>query len=71
MLLTSLCYWRPANYGLLSFYRACDKCDEWYHGHCVALTEHESEKIEYWLCPPCTYVLLSPQITPHLYNTRQ
>eukprot|EP00522_Entomoneis_paludosa_P015451 CAMPEP_0172443972 /NCGR_PEP_ID=MMETSP1065-20121228/4143_1 /TAXON_ID=265537 /ORGANISM="Amphiprora paludosa, Strain CCMP125" /LENGTH=1927 /DNA_ID=CAMNT_0013194385 /DNA_START=54 /DNA_END=5837 /DNA_ORIENTATION=- len=31
----------------------CDKCDIWFHSHCVGLSTEEANKIEEWVCPPC------------------
>lgn len=32
---------------------ACDECNEWYHGKCVHVTNQDSKRIEYYVCPPC------------------
>lgn len=31
----------------------CDKCDNWFHGHCVGLTTEESNSVGEWMCPSC------------------
>ncbi|QQP41845.1 PHD finger and CXXC domaincontaining protein CG17446like [Caligus rogercresseyi] len=31
----------------------CDKCEEWYHGTCVKITESGSKSIAKYFCPPC------------------
>jgi hypothetical protein len=36
------------------FMLSCDQCDEWFHGHCVAVSKEISEEIEDWKCPSCT-----------------
>jgi hypothetical protein len=35
------------------FMLSCDKCDRWYHGHCVNITQKDSESIIEWICQPC------------------
>uniref|UniRef100_A0A7S1NRK7 PHD-type domain-containing protein n=1 Tax=Eutreptiella gymnastica TaxID=73025 RepID=A0A7S1NRK7_9EUGL len=36
---------------------ACASCDEWFHGHCVGITEPKEQRMvsndPSWLCPPC------------------
>lgn len=36
------------------FMVSCDKCDGWFHGHCVKLSKDASEELEDWKCPRCT-----------------
>lgn len=31
----------------------CDACHEWYHGHCVNISEIDAESIDLYTCPPC------------------
>jgi len=31
----------------------CDKCEEWYHGDCIDITEEESRFIKKFFCPRC------------------
>ncbi|KYQ88552.1 PHD zinc finger-containing protein [Tieghemostelium lacteum] len=35
------------------FMIACDKCDEWYHGECVNISEKDAKKIKSYLCIKC------------------
>lgn len=35
------------------FMICCDKCEEWYHGHCVKITESQSKQIRRYYCPIC------------------
>jgi hypothetical protein len=35
------------------FMVSCDQCDEWFHGHCVAVSKPVSEDIGDWKCPSC------------------
>ncbi|XP_040566554.1 CXXC-type zinc finger protein 1 [Lepeophtheirus salmonis] len=35
------------------FMIGCDKCEEWYHGTCVKITEGSSKSILKYFCPPC------------------
>jgi COMPASS component SPP1 len=34
-------------------YRACDNCEEWYHGDCINITASEAKSIKRYFCPPC------------------
>ncbi|GAM25001.1 hypothetical protein SAMD00019534_081760 [Acytostelium subglobosum LB1] len=36
-----------------SFMIACDKCDEWYHGECVNISEKDAKKIDRYVCMKC------------------
>ncbi|KAJ1344898.1 hypothetical protein BSLG_000413 [Batrachochytrium salamandrivorans] len=35
------------------FYIQCDKCDDWFHGSCMHVSEAESESIDKWYCAAC------------------
>jgi hypothetical protein len=35
------------------FMLSCDQCNEWFHGHCVAVSQDISEEIGDWKCPSC------------------
>jgi hypothetical protein len=36
-----------------SFMLCCDKCELWFHGHCVNVTRESSEGLNSWLCAEC------------------
>ncbi|XP_072022226.1 nucleosome-remodeling factor subunit BPTF-like isoform X2 [Amphiura filiformis] len=40
-------------YDEAQFYIGCDRCNDWYHGHCVGITQTEAETIENYICPNC------------------
>ncbi len=31
----------------------CDDCNNWYHGHCVNLTQDIGDSVNSYVCPPC------------------
>ncbi|XP_029420761.1 nucleosome-remodeling factor subunit BPTF-like isoform X2 [Nannospalax galili] len=35
------------------FYIGCDRCQNWYHGHCVGILQSEAELIDEYVCPQC------------------
>lgn len=35
------------------FYIGCDKCNDWFHGSCVGITQAEAEVVEEYICPRC------------------
>ncbi|GFN96955.1 nucleosome-remodeling factor subunit bptf-like [Plakobranchus ocellatus] len=35
------------------FYIGCDRCQDWFHGRCVGITESEADKLDVYLCPNC------------------
>ncbi|XP_069987638.1 CXXC-type zinc finger protein 1-like, partial [Penaeus vannamei] len=35
------------------FMIGCDKCEEWYHGDCINVTESEANKIKKFFCEKC------------------
>ena len=38
---------------LCRFYIGCDKCQDWFHGTCVGVTQTEAELIDSYICPSC------------------
>eukprot|EP01132_Coremiostelium_polycephalum_P005543 gene5543-6902_t len=40
-------------YDSKTFMIACDKCDEWYHGECVNISEKDAKKIKSYVCIKC------------------
>ena len=37
----------------LYFSRACDNCEEWYHGDCIGITEVDANDIKHYYCDKC------------------
>ncbi|XP_071501633.1 nucleosome-remodeling factor subunit BPTF-like [Diadema antillarum] len=35
------------------FYIGCDRCNDWFHGRCVGISQEEAESIENYICPKC------------------
>lgn len=35
------------------FMIGCDNCNEWFHGHCINITEKSAKAIREWYCNPC------------------
>lgn len=33
--------------------RACDACEEWYHGDCINISEREAKYIKNYFCDRC------------------
>lgn len=31
----------------------CDNCNEWFHGHCINITEKSAKAIREWYCMRC------------------
>lgn len=40
-------------YDAPSFMIACDRCDQWFHGECINISEKEGEFIDLYFCPNC------------------
>ncbi|KAJ0023273.1 hypothetical protein NQD34_003172 [Periophthalmus magnuspinnatus] len=38
---------------VLSFNSGCDYCNEWFHGHCINITEKQAKAIRQWYCMKC------------------
>jgi len=36
-----------------TFMLACDRCEEWYHGDCVGVSEEQADEIGDWVCSAC------------------
>lgn len=34
-------------------FRACDACEEWYHGDCINISEKEAKYIKNYFCDRC------------------
>jgi hypothetical protein len=37
----------------------CDQCEEWFHGRCVGVTVEEAQRLDGYVCPPCSSVSIS------------
>lgn len=35
------------------FYVGCDKCDNWFHGECIGITEEISKDLPEYICDDC------------------
>ena len=35
------------------FYIGCDRCQDWFHDHCVGITQKEAEQLDTYICPNC------------------
>ncbi len=35
------------------FYVGCDRCQGWFHGSCVGITQTEADNIDSYICPKC------------------
>ena len=35
------------------FYIGCERCTDWFHGHCVGILQVEADNIDEYLCPRC------------------
>ena len=38
---------------LYRFYVGCDRCQGWFHGSCVSITQTEADNIDSYVCPKC------------------
>ena len=42
------------NYNVLNrFYVGCDRCQDWFHGKCVGISQKEADTMDVYLCPKC------------------
>jgi hypothetical protein len=37
-----------------------DRCEGWFHGQCVGVTVEEAQKMDEYVCPTCSSLLISP-----------
>ena len=37
----------------------CDRCEDWFHGRCVGVTVEEAQRLDGYVCPPCSSVSIS------------
>lgn len=51
-LLVAAAYQKYPNYYFNNF-RACDACEEWYHGDCINISEREAKYIKNYFCDRC------------------
>ncbi|XP_067672997.1 nucleosome-remodeling factor subunit BPTF-like [Haliotis asinina] len=35
------------------FYIGCDRCQDWFHGHCVNVSRLEADRMDTYICPNC------------------
>lgn len=35
------------------FYVGCDRCQDWFHGKCVGISQKEADTMDVYLCPKC------------------
>ena len=35
------------------FYIGCDRCQDWFHGRCVGISQAEADSIDTYVCPNC------------------
>lgn len=40
-------------YDVPRFMIACDKCDQWFHGECIQISEKQGEFIDLYFCENC------------------
>ncbi|KAI9257314.1 hypothetical protein BDA99DRAFT_516109 [Phascolomyces articulosus] len=41
-------------YDIPRFMIACDRCDQWFHGECIGISEKEGEFIDLYFCDDCS-----------------
>jgi hypothetical protein len=47
-------------YDVPRFMIACDKCDQWFHGECIQISEKQGEFIDLYFCEACAKSKYSP-----------
>ncbi|XP_071108199.1 nucleosome-remodeling factor subunit BPTF-like [Haliotis cracherodii] len=40
-------------YDEAQFYIGCDRCQDWFHGHCVNVSRLEADRMDTYICPNC------------------
>ncbi|XP_006821802.2 nucleosome-remodeling factor subunit NURF301-like [Saccoglossus kowalevskii] len=50
------------------FYIGCDRCQDWFHGRCVGISQTEADNIEKYLCPNCQSSKVQKSNTKDLTN---
>ncbi|XP_068454727.1 CXXC-type zinc finger protein 1a [Clinocottus analis] len=53
------------------FMIGCDSCAEWFHGHCVGVSEKAAKPIRVWFCPSCRDKDPSLEIKYRLKKTKE
>lgn len=38
---------------LTRFYIGCDRCQDWFHGRCVGVSQVEANHMDVYICPNC------------------
>lgn len=41
-------------HSFIRFYIGCDRCQDWFHGVCVGVTQAEADQLETYVCPRCS-----------------
>jgi hypothetical protein len=41
-------------YDIPRFMIACDRCDQWFHGECIEISEKQGEFIDLYFCENCS-----------------
>jgi len=36
-----------------TFMIGCERCDQWFHGECIGVSQAESDQLDQWLCKEC------------------
>ncbi|CAO3607859.1 unnamed protein product [Cunninghamella echinulata] len=43
-------------YDIPRFMIACDRCDQWFHGECISISEKEGEFVDLYFCDACSKI---------------